>query len=294
MKLSAGIVGLPNVGKSTLFNTITNSQVEAANYPFATIEPNVGVVKVNDDRLNKLAALINPNKVTPALCYFTDIAGLVKGASKGEGLGNQFLANIREVDAICHVVRCFNDSSITHIMENVDPIRDCEIINTELIIADLDSMDKRYSKISSKAKSGDKVAMFELEIAKKIMNLLKSSNFIDKNIFNGKEMEIVKQYNLLTIKPILYIANIDESDIGEPNNNQHFINLKKYIGDKHKIIPLAIAMEYEISKLDDNEKKVFMEDLKINKTGLDILINSTYDLLGIQTFFTFGMDETRA
>ncbi|MDR2821763.1 MAG: redox-regulated ATPase YchF [Mycoplasmataceae bacterium] len=294
MNLSAGIVGLPNVGKSTLFNTLTNLQVEAANYPFATIEPNVGTVKVPDERLFALGKLINPVKLTPATCSFTDIAGLIKGASKGEGLGNQFLANIRETNAICHVVRCFADPAITHVMEGVDPIRDIEIINTELIIADLDSMEKRFVKIASASRSGKEEAIFEESVALKVITTLKQNNFVDLKKYSDKENEVIKQYNLLTSKPILYVANIDEKDISIPEENIYFRKLKEHLGEKSLIIPLAIAMEFEISRLNDEEKGIFMSDLNIKEPGLNRLIRKTYELLNIKTFFTFGADETKA
>jgi GTP-binding protein YchF len=241
-----------------------------------------------------MGKLINPVKLTPALCSFTDIAGLVKGASKGEGLGNQFLNNIKEVDAICHVVRCFSDPTITHVMNDVDPIRDCEIINMELIIADLDAMEKRWSKIVSNAKSGKEEAIFEQSIVKKIINTLKNNQFVNINDYDEKEIIYVKQYNLLTTKPILYIANIDEAYIVNPHENANYQKFQQYINNKHAIIPLAIAMEYEISKLEDIDKQNFLNDLGIKQIGLDRLINATYNLLGTQTFFTFGADETKA
>jgi GTP-binding protein YchF len=222
MKLSAGIVGLPNVGKSTLFNAITNLNVEAANYPFATIEPNVGIVKLNDERLTKLTNLIKPKKTTYATCTFVDIAGLVKGASNGEGLGNKFLSNIREVDAICHVVRCFNDSGITHVFNTVDPIRDAEIINLELIYSDLDILEKRLSKIAQTAKSGNTLAAFEESILKRLINSLKESNFINTNNFSVEENKIITNYNLITAKPFLYIANLNDDDISSPEANNNF------------------------------------------------------------------------
>jgi GTP-binding protein YchF len=293
MNLSAGIVGLPNVGKSTLFNTITNSQVEAANYPFATIEPNVGVVKVPDKRLYDLANLINPDKITPAICKFIDIAGLVKGASKGEGLGNQFLANIREVDVICHVVRCFENKQITHVYDGVDPIRDAEIVNLELILADLESMEKRFSKVVSKAKSGNKEAMVEENACRKIIDTLKQNKMANAIIFNDDEKKYVKNYNLLTIKKMLYVANIDENDISNPDNNIHYAKLKHHFTNS-TIIPMSINMEYEISKLNEQDKISFMQEFKMTEPTLDRLISTTYKTLNLSTYFTFGKQEVKA
>jgi GTP-binding protein YchF len=296
MGLSAGIIGLPNVGKSTLFNTITNSNVEAANYPFATIEPNVGVVKVPDERLTKLANLLNPDKITNALCTFVDIAGLVKGASNGEGLGNKFLANIREVNAICHVVRCFGDKNITHVYNDVNPIRDLEIINLELIIADLESMEKRLSKVVSQAKSGNKTAMLEESVCRRIVATLKENKFVKTINFSSEETYFTNQYNLLTNKPIIYIANVNEEDISNAENNIHYKQLQEYINKNTNdlLIPLSINMEFEISLLNDADKQVFMDDLNIKQTGLDKLIKETYKILNLCTYFTFGKSETRA
>lgn len=297
MGLSAGIVGLPNVGKSTLFNTITNLQVEAANYPFATINPNVGIVKVPDERLDKLGQIIHPDKLTPASCTFVDIAGLVKGASQGEGLGNQFLANIREVDAICHVVRCFDDKSINHVYDSVDPIRDMEVINLELIIADLQTIEKRFSHIVAKSKSGDKLAAIEESMCRKIMAALKANKFAKTVKLTDEETKFVKNYNLLTIKPVLYIANVNEADISNPEANPHYLKLKEVVSSQDPnsvIIPISVSLEYEISRLSGEDKKVFMDDLNIKTPGLDRLIQATYKLLNLRTFFTFGKTETRA
>ena len=276
MALKAGIVGLPNVGKSTLFNAITKKNILAANYPFATIDPNVGVVTVPDARLEFLEKLYMPERTIPTTYEFTDIAGLVKGASKGEGLGNKFLSHIREVDAICEVVRCFNDSNIIHVEGNADPIRDIEIINIELTLADLDIVQNRIAKIEKKAQTTkDKEALKELAILKIMEESLASDIPIRRLKFTEEEEKMIRSFNLLTSKPIIYIANIEESDIGKDNEYTKLV--REYaLKDNAEVIEMCPKIESEISELEDN------------------LVRSTYNLLGLRTFFTVGSDEVRA
>ena len=295
MSLTAGIVGLPNVGKSTLFNAITNAQVEAANYPFATIDPNVGVVEVPDHRLDDLAAIFNPKKTIYTTFEFTDIAGLVKGASRGEGLGNKFLANIRETDAICEVVRCFRDKDITHVDGSVDPVRDVETINLELVMADLETVDKRIGKIEKKAQTTkEKDAVLEYETLKKCENSLMNNIPLRRVEFNDDELLLIKNFNFITQKPIIYAANVSEDDciIGE---NEYTKLVKEYAkNDDAQVIVMCAKMESELAELSDDDKKAFMTDLGLTNSGLDKLIFATYYLLGLQTFFTVGKDECRA
>ncbi len=295
MSLKAGIVGLPNVGKSTLFNAITKKNILAANYPFATIDPNVGVVTVPDERLAFLENLYVPNSLVPTTFEFTDIAGLVKGASKGEGLGNKFLSHIREVDAIVEVVRCFQDENIIHVEGGVDPIRDIEIINVELILADLEIIENRIEKIAKKAETTkDKEALKEVETLKKAQESLLKNEPLRLCGFDEEELLILKPFNFITLKPLIYVANVLEDDVvlGE---NPYTKQVSEYAAkEKASVIVMCAKMESELAELEESEKKAFLKDLGINASGLDRLIFATYDLLGLETFFTVGKDEVRA
>lgn len=295
MSLTAGIVGLPNVGKSTLFNAITKKNILAANYPFATIEPNVGVVTVPDERLAFLEELYIPERMIPTTFEFTDIAGLVKGASTGEGLGNKFLSNIREVDAIVEVVRCFDDSNIIHVDGNVDPIRDIEIINVELILSDLEIVDNRLNRIGKKAKmSNDKETKKEVKILEKIKACLEKNMPIRTLNLNDEELFIIKPYCFLTLKPIIYMANISENDVAL-GTNSYVEEVKKYAAEENnEVIVVCAKIESELSELEDSDKALFLEELGIKESGLDQLIKATYSLLGLATYFTAGSDEVRA
>lgn len=295
MSLTAGIVGLPNVGKSTLFNAITKKHILAANYPFATIEPNVGVVTVPDKRLDFLNSLYEPKSLVPTTFEFTDIAGLVKGASQGEGLGNKFLSHIREVDAIVEVVRCFEDKNVIHVENEVDPIRDIEIINVELILADLEVIDNRINRIGKKAvMSKDKETLKEVELLQKIKEQLEKNLPLRRMEFTEDELLILKPFNFLTLKPIIYMANVSENDL-LGDDNIHVTKVEGYAsGENAKVIKVCAKVEEELSDLEDEEKMAFLKDLGIQESGLDKLIKATYTLLGLQTFFTAGKDEVRA
>jgi len=292
MKL--GIVGLPNVGKSTMFNSITKAGAECANYPFCTIEPNVGVVPVPDERLYELSKMYNPQKTTHAVIEFVDIAGLVKGASKGEGLGNKFLSHIRETDAICEVVRCFNDSNVVHVDGSVDPIRDIETINLELIFADIETVNKRLDKARKNLKA-DKKYQAEIDLLEKIKENLENGISARALEFNEEEQELVKDMFLLTTKPILYIANISEEQIEDAENDESVLKVKEYASkEKAEVIPLCVKIEEELSGLDDEDKKEMLEALGLKESGLDKVIKKSYDLLGLMSFLTAGEPEVRA
>lgn len=294
MSLTAGIVGLPNVGKSTLFNAITKAGAEMANYPFATIEPNVGMVEVPDKRLERIQELIPAKKIVPTTFEFTDIAGIVRGASKGEGLGNQFLENIRQTDAIVHVVRAFDDTDITSVSGKVDPIEDIDTINLELVMADLDAVNKRLAKVQRAAKGRDKEALAELEVLNKIKPVLENGQSVRSIEFNDQEQKIVKGLFLLTSKPVLYVANIAEEDMADPDANKYMDAIKEHVKGDGEVIGVAAAAEEQIAEMDEEEKADFLEMEGVEEPGLNRLIRAAYKLLGLETFFTAGGPETRA
>ena len=295
MSLTAGIVGLPNVGKSTLFNAITKQKILAANYPFATIDPNVGVVVVPDERLDFLNDLYKPKSLVPTTIEYTDIAGLVKGASVGEGLGNKFLSHIREVDAIIEVVRCFDNGDIIHVEGKVDPIRDIEIINLELMLADLEVINNRIGKIGKKASmSKDKEVIREVNVLNKLKESLEKNTPVRQLEFNDDELKLVKSFNLLTIKPIIYMTNVSEEDLIS-DDNEYVKMVREYAAkEKSEVVVVSAKIESELVDLTDEERTEFLNDLGIKENGLDKLIKATYKLLGLETYFTAGTDEVRA
>jgi hypothetical protein len=292
MKL--GIVGLPNVGKSTLFNALTAAEAEAENYPFCTIEPNVGIVQVPDNRLDLLAELVHPKRIVPATIEFVDIAGLVKGASQGEGLGNRFLSHIREVDSIVHVVRCFEDENITHVEGKISPVDDIEIINLELMLADFEIIENRFHKVEKLAKA-DKSYKKEYEVLTRLKEAIENSKPLRNLEFEPEEIDLIKPFGLLSLKPVLYVCNISEEDLLDSEENKYVKEVKNYAEKENsQVVVISGKIEAEISQLDGDEKKIFLSELGLEESGLDKLINASYSLLGLMSFLTAGEMEVKA
>jgi len=295
MGLATGIVGLPNVGKSTLFNAITQAGAESANYPFCTIDPNVGIVEVPDERLDRLTEMFTPQRKVPTAFEFVDIAGLVEGASRGEGLGNKFLSHIREVDAIAHVVRCFEDPNITHVSGSVDPIRDINVINLELILADMETVERRVERTRKQLKSGDKKAQAEIELLERLKQVFDEGKPARSLALSDEERLIIRDLHLLTIKPVLYVANVGENEVSNYDENPHVKKVKEFAtAEGAEVIVISAKVESEIAELEGEDRQLFLEELGLKESGLDRLIKAAYKLLGLITYFTAGVQEVRA